>query len=312
MRVLRVISGPAEGESLPVEAEVIIGREGADLTISDTQLSRHHASVRPVAGGVVVEDLGSTNGTFVNGRRISEPVTLTAGATLRLGNSEIVVELPQGVATRASPKEDAHRTRAAAGVADAGPQLQPAPAAPLAAAPPSAPTQPPPARRRRAPRRALIVLGVVALVAAVAIPTAILLTGGSGGATKRTLDARVTTLPLGDPTSVQVSGVLQGKPLGRVAVIIQRRLGGTPTPGGSPVPLVGTILVLSTSGVMSLNLRGTLRLTRTRGEVVRASGTATNGTRDFDGVKGSFRLIGGRSNARSLYGRFKIDGTLEY
>jgi hypothetical protein len=148
------------------------------------------------------------------------------------------------------------------------------------------------------------------VAAAVVIP--LVLTGGSGGATTKELHARVTTLPLGEPTSVQVSGVLQGEPLGRVAVIIQRRLDGTPVPGGRPVPLAATILVTSPDGLLSFNARGTLRLTRSGGEVVNARGTVTNGTRNFDGATGSFRLTGGRSDPRSLYGRFRIDGTLKY
>ena len=78
----------------------MIGREGADLTLADDEVSRRHAVVRPVERGVVVEDLGSTNGTFVNGEQISTPVTLTLGSTLRLGNSVIEVELDLGAPTK--------------------------------------------------------------------------------------------------------------------------------------------------------------------------------------------------------------------
>jgi pSer/pThr/pTyr-binding forkhead associated (FHA) protein len=95
--ILRVVSGPAAGASCDVEHEVTIGRENADLTIPDSQVSRRHALVRPVENGLVVEDLGSLNGTFLNGESLSEPVTLTASATLRVGLSEIVVDLGPGV-----------------------------------------------------------------------------------------------------------------------------------------------------------------------------------------------------------------------
>src|SRR4051794_35525093 len=93
LSVLRVISGPAAGTSKPLEGEVVIGRENADLTIVDGEMSRRHAAVRPASGGVVVEDLGSMNGTFVDGERISAAVTLTKSATIRVGKSEIALEL---------------------------------------------------------------------------------------------------------------------------------------------------------------------------------------------------------------------------
>ena len=89
MRTLKVISGPAAGESLGIEKEVVIGREGADLTITDPQISRRHTAVRPVDDGVEIEDLGSLNGTFVNGERLSKPITLTSSGTIRIGDSDI-------------------------------------------------------------------------------------------------------------------------------------------------------------------------------------------------------------------------------
>ena len=72
---------------------MVIGRENADLTIVDGEMSRRHAAVRPAAGGVMVEDLGSMNGTFVDGERISAAITLTKSATIRVGKSEIALEL---------------------------------------------------------------------------------------------------------------------------------------------------------------------------------------------------------------------------
>jgi hypothetical protein len=157
----------------------------------------------------------------------------------------------------------------------------------------------------------LVLLVAVALAAAAATVAAILFAGGSSTKT-RTFEANLTTLPLAEPTSVQASGVLQGKPLGRVAVIFVRQLAGVPRPGGSTVRLTGTMLVISSSGDLALNVRGTLRLTRAGGEVVLASGSVSNGTGDYDDVKGSFTMSGGRPNARSPYGRFRLNGTLEY
>jgi pSer/pThr/pTyr-binding forkhead associated (FHA) protein len=92
VRRLTVISGPDGGSSVEIERELVIGREGADLTIADPELSRRHALVRPVDGGVVVEDLGSTNGTFVDGERVTI-ATMTADGLIRLGATELRLEL---------------------------------------------------------------------------------------------------------------------------------------------------------------------------------------------------------------------------
>ena len=66
---------------------ITIGRDARQsLVLVDTKVSRVHARVSLVKGDVVVEDLGSTNGTFLNGQRISKPVKLKDGRTLGIGN----------------------------------------------------------------------------------------------------------------------------------------------------------------------------------------------------------------------------------
>ncbi len=84
--------------SVVVEDELLIGRnaEGAGRLAEDDEISRTHARVSLDSGGrCVIEDLGSTNGTFVNRRRISEPQELAVGDTLELGASVLVVrDLP--------------------------------------------------------------------------------------------------------------------------------------------------------------------------------------------------------------------------
>ena len=96
MGTLTVMSGPGQGQTIEIDREIVIGREGADLAIADPQISRRHALVRPAGDGVRIEDLGSTNGTLVAGRRIDGAVTLSASARIRVGESEIEVELPAG------------------------------------------------------------------------------------------------------------------------------------------------------------------------------------------------------------------------
>ena len=143
-------SGPAAGTSLEVEHDVVIGREGADLTLADDEVSRRHAVVRPVERGVVVEDLGSTNGTFVNGEQISTPVTLTLGSTLRLGNSVIEVELDLGAPTKLREVVPAGEPTVAREVPRAAPP-EPEPVAAAVPEPPATepppPAEPPPAKR---------------------------------------------------------------------------------------------------------------------------------------------------------------------
>ena len=71
---------------------MVIGRENADITIEDPEISARHAEVRPAGDRIEIEDLGSTNGTFVNGERISAPYTLSEGDFVRVGQSELELE----------------------------------------------------------------------------------------------------------------------------------------------------------------------------------------------------------------------------
>jgi hypothetical protein len=101
---LRITSGPLAGQTVDIDQELVLGREGVDVTIKDPEMSRKHAALRPVEGGVEVEDLGSLNGTFVNGRRLSGRETLTETSKLKLGTSEASLEIAKPEVTRlASP-----------------------------------------------------------------------------------------------------------------------------------------------------------------------------------------------------------------
>jgi pSer/pThr/pTyr-binding forkhead associated (FHA) protein len=94
MATLVVTTGPATGKRIDVTGELVIGREQADIEITDPEISRRHAVVRAVGDGLEIEDLGSTNGTWVDGKRIDAPVALADGAKLRLGESDVSVEIP--------------------------------------------------------------------------------------------------------------------------------------------------------------------------------------------------------------------------
>jgi len=95
---LEVVAGKAMGMSILVDGELVIGRQtkGAGRLADDDEISRTHARVVLDADGCcAIEDLGSTNGTFVNGVRISAPCTLSEGDTIELGGTIMVVrDLP--------------------------------------------------------------------------------------------------------------------------------------------------------------------------------------------------------------------------
>ena len=91
---LEVVAGKATGMSILVEDELLIGRqaEGAGRLAEDDEISRAHARVTVDRGGFcAIEDLGSTNGTFVNGLRIGPPTALGPGDTVELGGTTLVV-----------------------------------------------------------------------------------------------------------------------------------------------------------------------------------------------------------------------------
>jgi pSer/pThr/pTyr-binding forkhead associated (FHA) protein len=85
---------------VPVSRPLVIGRDAEGMVIDDPTVSRRHLVVEPGRDVLVCRDLGSANGTFVDGERINGAVYLRAGARIRLGESELVVH--EGRATDAS------------------------------------------------------------------------------------------------------------------------------------------------------------------------------------------------------------------
>jgi hypothetical protein len=74
-----------------ITAAVVIGRGAeADLRLTDTGVSRRHAELRPAGEGLEVHDLGSTNGTWVNGQRV-QSASLRDGDRVTVGTTELVV-----------------------------------------------------------------------------------------------------------------------------------------------------------------------------------------------------------------------------
>ncbi|MEM6551751.1 MAG: ATP-binding protein [Planctomycetota bacterium] len=93
MLVLTVIQGPDKGRriEMPDHEPQLLGRSSEAIQLSDQTISRRHAELTPNGHGLwSINDLGSANGTFVNGVRVGEPRRLRAGDQVRVGNSLIV------------------------------------------------------------------------------------------------------------------------------------------------------------------------------------------------------------------------------
>jgi hypothetical protein len=94
MATLTITTGPQQGQRVDCDRTLIIGREGVDLVVDDDEMSRRHAVVTPVPAGIEIEDLGSLNGTFVDGERISGKVIVAAKADVKMGMTHFTVEVP--------------------------------------------------------------------------------------------------------------------------------------------------------------------------------------------------------------------------
>src|SRR3954466_16119414 len=124
---LQIVAGNATGSNIALENELVIGRStpGLGSLGGDSEISRVHARVyHDPSGQLTVEDLGSTNGTFVNGKPTSAPPPLRPGDELRVGQTTLGVE---------------------GGAAAEGATAVGQPIPPVVAPPPAAAAQPPPA-----------------------------------------------------------------------------------------------------------------------------------------------------------------------
>jgi len=87
-------SGPLEGQRWKIKTELLIGREpDCDVVIPMRQVSRHHSRVFMSPDSTMAEDLGSKNGTFVNGALIHSPVSLEDGDELQISLAQHFIYL---------------------------------------------------------------------------------------------------------------------------------------------------------------------------------------------------------------------------
>ena len=86
-------SGPTPGASFTLEGDQLtVGRDATnEIVINDAEISRRHARLTFQGGKYVLEDLGSTNGTFVNGQRLAGPRVLKAGEVVQFGEQIMLV-----------------------------------------------------------------------------------------------------------------------------------------------------------------------------------------------------------------------------
>jgi hypothetical protein len=99
----------SQPEGTPHEVDLpgraVIGRDpSCDIVLSDSRCSRHHAVIEETADGLVIQDTGSANGVFVNGRRL-ERSRLRSGDTVRLGDTVLEVLPDVGATVIVAPDE---------------------------------------------------------------------------------------------------------------------------------------------------------------------------------------------------------------
>ena len=106
--MLRGVSGATFGKTFALTGTMVIGRQNdSDIPIPAEEISRHHARLQVTADGVMVEDMNSANGTFINDKRIQNGV-LKPGEELRLDTVRFMLVAPgmdakQQAAARAEP-----------------------------------------------------------------------------------------------------------------------------------------------------------------------------------------------------------------
>ncbi len=155
-------SGPTPGATYSLEGDqLVIGRDSSSgIAINDAEVSRKHARLNFQGGKYVIEDLGSTNGTFVNGQRLTNAVVLKSGDVVSLG--EQIVLLYEALTADAGATMISHKAPVRTAVASHPVSAPPPAPAPQQYAAPAAPAAP--AGARPANMALIIGIAVVALI----------------------------------------------------------------------------------------------------------------------------------------------------
>ena len=101
---LQIISGPRQGLNVPLfeDRPLVVGRKNGDLLLVDPLVSSRHCRFVPKNGQYWLQDLGSTNGTLVNGK-LAKEIRLEPGAEIAIGSTRMVLYV--GEDTGASPQQ---------------------------------------------------------------------------------------------------------------------------------------------------------------------------------------------------------------
>ncbi len=92
---LQVISGIDQGQEFKLQERTRMGRaQDNEIILNDPKVSRHHAVFNLESEGWFITDLGSANGTFINGQLIDEPYRLQSGDRIKVGDVELVYTEP--------------------------------------------------------------------------------------------------------------------------------------------------------------------------------------------------------------------------
>lgn len=87
-----VRSDSQAGKTVPVKGVTVVGRsDDADFVLEDPYASEFHMRLVATDGRLILHDLGSTNGTYVNGRRVTSPLTLSRGDAVQIGKTVLEV-----------------------------------------------------------------------------------------------------------------------------------------------------------------------------------------------------------------------------
>jgi hypothetical protein len=90
---VEIAAGLPHGAAYDLSNGAVIGRgDDIEITLDDSFASSHHARVVAQGDTIVLEDLGSTNGTYLNNERLTGPRPLRVGDKIRIGNSEFTFE----------------------------------------------------------------------------------------------------------------------------------------------------------------------------------------------------------------------------
>ena len=125
---LLLIRGPESGRTYPLDTPVVtLGRDPRnDVVVDHPQVSRRHARIIRQSNAWVVEDMDSTNGTFVNGTRVTEPRALTLGDTIELSEA-VALMVRKQIPAEEETRRPASGPPSAPPRDQAGPQGVPAP-----------------------------------------------------------------------------------------------------------------------------------------------------------------------------------------